>query len=372
MKRFDFIQIKDFFERLNFKNLGISVILVTHLLPDRYPFLEALDKIAEVIAIIPKKKSLHLETLHNLEKKYNILHISRENIINTNIIEKIIMGTTNKIILIDIGGYFAPIIHRLYQAFGERIIGVVEDTENGQQKYQSLENLPIPVFSVARSPLKNQEDYLVGQSIFYSTEVLLRELNLLPNYLQVGILGFGKIGQSVADSARYRSTSVSVYDTNPLLRVNAYCRGYRIPDKDQLLETCDLIISCTGNKAITTSELKKVKDGSFIAAATSADDEFDFTDIDKYYIKRPVNEHTTEIIDDNKTFFLFNEGNAVNFLHNAVVGDFIFLVQAEIIEAIQYLVKNKCNLGLQELSLETRKTISEKWIESVNKRFDNN
>jgi hypothetical protein len=47
-------------------------------------------------------------------------------------------------------------------------------TENGLHRYLCHEKPPCPVFSVARSPLKDSEDYLVGQSVVFSAEALLR------------------------------------------------------------------------------------------------------------------------------------------------------------------------------------------------------
>ena len=51
---------------------------------------------------------------------------------------------------------------------------MVEDTENGLRRYLGAWKPPCPVFSVARSPLKDPEDYLVGQSVVFSAEALLR------------------------------------------------------------------------------------------------------------------------------------------------------------------------------------------------------
>lgn len=45
-------------------------------------------------------------------------------------------------------------------------MGIVEDTENGLQKYENIQkrykNDHIPIFSIARSRSKDFEDYLVG------------------------------------------------------------------------------------------------------------------------------------------------------------------------------------------------------------------
>lgn len=63
-------------------------------------------------------------------------------------------------------------------------------------------------------------------------------------------------------------------------------------------------------------------------------------------------------------FFLLNEGNAVNFLHNAVVGDFIFLVQAEIVLASRRLIEEAipADRVISEVSPSDRAEIASAWL----------
>lgn len=350
----------------------LGVIIVTHLLPDRHMLLDSLSKLSHIIAVIPKQKSIHIPTLEKLENTYNFEFLSRSQIAETEVIDELIeKSNLQKIILLDIGGYFAPIINRLKQKFGEKIVGVIEDTENGHQKYQDVD-ATVPIISVARSPLKEQEDYLVGQSIFYSTEAILREVNVLPNYLNLGVLGYGKIGKSVANLAKSKCRYVAVYDTNPILLAQAACHGFVIPSFKKLLEESDVIISCTGNKAINDTNISFVKDGCFISSATSADDEFALNNTLSHSQARSVNPHIHMIQNREKHFYLMNQGNAVNFLHNAVVGDFIFLVQSEILFAMKELYYNKSNysLGIGHLKDDQRSGIAEKFIYSLTSKFN--
>jgi len=108
--------------------------------------------------------------LNELEKSYNFLFLDREQIKNSDTILEILENIDKKIIILDIGGYFAPIINDLKERLKDKLLGVIEDTENGYKRYEQISNLNIPLFTIARSPLKLMEDYLVGQSIFFSTE----------------------------------------------------------------------------------------------------------------------------------------------------------------------------------------------------------
>ena len=174
----------------------ISVIVVAHLIDTGIPYIKTLEKYFNVIAIIPKQKSIDQNLLKYFSEE-KLLYVSRKEISNS---EKIIelleqIPIENKIIFLDIGGYFLQIGNAIKDKFGNRFLGIIEDTENDHQKYLKKE-LKYPVISVARSKLKENEDYLVGQAVVFSSEALLREHGLLFNSKNIGIIGIGKIGNS--------------------------------------------------------------------------------------------------------------------------------------------------------------------------------
>jgi adenosylhomocysteinase len=337
-----------------------NIIIVTHLLPDKPNFLKELNEIGNITKIIPKRKSINLDVLKKLEREYDFLFVRRNHLKEKNfLIDNI--NKKKKHILIDIGGYFAPIINELKNELGNNLLGVIEDTENGQQKYEKIKELNLPILSVARSPLKKMEDYLVGQSIFFSTESILREIEQLPNYLDVGIIGFGKIGRSIAECAKNKCISVRIYDTNPIQLVDAFSRGYNISSKKALLNKSKLIFCCTGNKSISDCDLEYIKNGCFISTATSKDDELDFKEIEKFQSIH-INKNITKYFINDKHINLINDGNAANFIHNAVVGDFIKLVQKEILECTKKLINEELPNGIQTIKDEKRKEIAEEFI----------
>ncbi len=133
---------------------GLCILLVTHLLPDRPQFIQALDQIGRIGAILPKPKSVHGPTLTWAQQHYPVLPLNRQ-WTNTpqGVIEHIapLVAPHERLIILDIGGYFAKTQVTLSEYFGPRFLGVVEMTENGHQRYEQ-EVLATPVISVARSP----------------------------------------------------------------------------------------------------------------------------------------------------------------------------------------------------------------------------
>lgn len=158
-----------------------AVVLVTHLLPERSLFVAATARLAGLAAVLPKPKSADL----------------------------------------------APALEVICGTFSGRILGVVEDTENGLRRYLSLPKTPCPVYSVARSPLKDPEDFLVGQSVVFSAEALIRERGGILNGRPACVIGFGKVGSSIARMLHAKNVPVTVCDTDPVRMAQALAQGFR-------------------------------------------------------------------------------------------------------------------------------------------------
>ncbi len=341
----------------------ISIVAVVHLIDTGIPYVNFLEKYFSLQYIIPKPGSID-EKLLDFYPKHKILNITRNELKNSkNFIKYLVnIPKDNKLLLLDIGGYFVHSINDLKERFDDRFIGVIEDTENGHQKYLSIENLKAPVVSVARSPLKNNEDHLVGQAVIFSADSILREQGILLNNKKVGILGFGKIGGGVLSSLRDKGCGVSVYDKNPVTIILAFSRGYSISDKLKILEESDVVFCSTGNLSLTNDDFKYLKNGTFVASVTSSDDEFDLTWLRENYTKEIISKYIDKYDRNGHYFYLLNRGNAINFIHGAVVGDFILLVQKEMIDTIIYMDNHKLENRVQDSFDSVRERVADLWL----------
>lgn len=193
-------------------------IVITHLLPGQMDFLTTVDHVAEVTAVLPKPRSADPLTLEAVAASYRCDVLERDRFADPAWLAAYIedRAAGRPLVLADIGGYFAPALARVCKVFSGRIAGVVEDTENGLRRYLALGALPCAVYSVARSPLKEPEDRLVGEAIVFSVESLLRRLGEILPGRQACVLGFGKIGAGIAAALYARHVRVIVLDTNPV------------------------------------------------------------------------------------------------------------------------------------------------------------
>ena len=346
-------------------------VVVSHIIPDTVHYLRAIDTIFPIQTIVPKPNSIDEKTYTIVRKDFKISHVCREDMAQDteNEVIRILENTDEKILLFDIGGYFAHIHETWPVTILERIALIIEDTENGYQKYEHVigdserkkQNYPFKVVSVARSPLKENEDFLVGQFVFFSADALMREDGKLIQYLKCGILGYGKIGRSIASHLLQRGVKPAVYDTNPLKRVSAFNELNRIPDRDSIIKESDILFSATGNKSLKIEDFRELKNGCYIFSVTSSDDELEL-EFTGEYEKQEVRKHIFKYSNENMNyFFLVNDGNAVNFIYNAVMGDFIHLVRAEMILAINGL-PGYAPGKISTVPTDIRENIAESWL----------
>ncbi|WP_407835851.1 adenosylhomocysteinase [Streptomyces sp. DSM 116496] len=343
----------------------ITSLVITHLLPERPAFLGALSAVTRIAAVLPKPRSIDQATLEVVRAVHPVHELSRmrfaDPVTALHFLEDVAAG--QQVVLLDIGGYFAGSLHTLAEKFSGRILGVVEDTENGHQRYAALDRLPCPVVSVARSPLKEPEDHLVGRSIVFSTEALLRTRGDILTGRQATVIGFGKIGRSIAQTLKAQDLHVTVFDNSPLKQVQAHSQGFRTADScREAIRDAGLVICATGNLALRKADFAALRNGAYLAAATSSDDELELSALNGLYRRRGTTNHLTRYERHGHSFHLLADGGAVNFVHRAVVGTFIHLVQGELLAAAASITKGGIEPGIHEVSTDDRQDIARIWL----------
>jgi len=143
---------------------------------------------------------------------------------------------------------------------------------------------------------------------------------------KISVIGYGKIGQHVVRDLVAKKSIVYVYDKNPKKLIHALAEGYNIINKKYLLVKSDIIFCITGNKSLNEKDIKSIRKECYIFSITSSDDEFDFSKGLKDFSKSYFEPIGVSLIKNNIKIHLVNYGNSINFLHKAVIGNFIYLV----------------------------------------------
>ncbi len=373
METFERAQLDSYFGKIA-SQFPVTVepigFLVTHLLPERPSFVRGAAQLTRLRAVLPKPKSIDTAAQREVERIAPCDNLTREMFTDPvtalDYFENRAAG--EDVVLMDVGGYFAPTLEVLCERFTGRVVGVIEDTENGHRRYAELDKLPCPVVSVARSPLKDPEDFLVGQSVVFSTEALMRGRGDILHGRQALVIGFGKLGSSIARLLHAKGVHVTVYDIDAVRRTQALSQGFTVArDREHALSGAGLVLCATGSIALRGEDFRLLRNGAYIATVTSSEDELELSGLPDVYTLAHAGDHVTRYQTTGHYFYLLNHGNAVNFLHGASVGPFIFLVQAEILAAIRFLAQDQLVPGMYEMDSATRSTIAATWLDYFNR-----
>lgn len=331
-----------------------------------------------MVGIIPKPSSINAAALAWARHRFRVIDITRSGLGGPDgrRLLRSLTSAGRPLVLLDMGGYFAPSLREVRDGRAEGILGVVEDTENGYQRYLSdsqRREPPVPIYSLARSPLKDPEDYLVGHSVVFSVERLIRSCGHVLQGREAVVFGYGKVGRSIAAVMQSKNIHTLVVEPDPIRAIEALSRGFRTVDKQAALQVGTLLLGASGHLSLLASDLEHVRDGAFIASVTSHDDELELDDSVRRssfsgpattYTREDIMPHVTRYARPGQHFYVMNRGDAVNFLDSAVVGPFIYLVQAELLAALHILATAPPDPGFYEVPQEARSRIATTWLET--------
>lgn len=351
----------------------VHCVAVAHMVPNTMFFAPALNKLTRLSGILAKPKSVGRPEFAQLQEQFKVPSLSRDWAKDPDRVVRTLfdLGLSGKnVVLVDIGGYFAPALNAIVQKFDGKIIGVLEGTENGVQKYEANFPYSVPIVTVARSPLKLPEDYLVASSVVFSVEAILRDQAEILQTRTAAVIGYGRVGSSLADILRGRGINTVVFDTDPVKLAEAAARGFQANTRlEDALSHSSLVVCATGRKALDLRGFGMLQSGCVVASVTSADDEFDLACLLPGYNRQEVAPNMVRYDENRRTgrhFFLVAGGNAANFVHGAVIGPAIQLIEGEKLKAIRALIDRKfgpAEASLHELDIEARRDVAEIWIE---------
>jgi len=223
----------------------IRSVLITHVLDTAVAYVEAVHSVFPVSRIVAIPYSASPTAVQELTAKgfkvvipssiADTFHVSEQQVTEA------LQESDSPLLVQEVGGYLAHASAQL--ASFKHFLGVVEDTNNGHWLYESTAPHPIPVLSMAQSPLKAVEDSLIGDAVLFSIERVLREeFAAICQGLRCAVIGFGKIGRSAAVALKGREAVVSIYDINPAKDMSAKVEGFFPIPLHDLLPVSELFV----------------------------------------------------------------------------------------------------------------------------------
>ena len=141
--------------------------------------------------------------------------------------------------------------------------GGVEITTAGSKSLASLE-LPFGVYDVSQSQLKKGIEARrgVGEGAWIAfTRLTSRGVS----GRRVTVMGFGAVGEGVAEYARALGGCVTVVDPCPIRLLQAHYLGYSVLPRKQALSSAEVIVTAAGaGNVLSIADLRTCTDGVFL------------------------------------------------------------------------------------------------------------
>jgi adenosylhomocysteinase len=260
-------------------------------------------------------------------------------------------------IIMDDGGDVCAAMKNTRPDWCQNVWGSTEETTAGITRLKALDAqnaLPWPAIGVNESKTKHLFDnrYGTGQSTLDS---IMRACNILIAGKTVVIMGYGWCGRGCAMRAKGLGANVIVCEVDHMKALEAVMDGYRVMPISEASRLGDIFICITSNKhVIDTPHFAVMKDQAIICNAGHQNWEFNYDALKAGSATvtepRPYVEGCVQA--DGRTIYALSQGRLVNLTaaegHPASVMDMSFANQAL---AVEYLVKNKGNLGNHLMTL---------------------
>jgi adenosylhomocysteinase len=198
------------------------------------------------------------------------------------------------------------------------ILGVSEETTTGVHRLYDLQakgKLTFPAINVNDAVTKSKFDNLYG-----CRHSLLDGINRATDVMMAGkvalICGYGDVGKGCAAALKGQGARVIVTEIDPICALQALMEGYEVRTIEDVVETADVFVTCTGNRDIITADhMRRMKHQAIVGNIGHFDNEIDMAGLAKLpgvrkdNIKPQVDQW---IFPDGHTIIVLSEGRLLN------------------------------------------------------------
>jgi len=165
------------------------------------------------------------------------------------------------------------------------IRGVSEETTTGVHRLYEMARdgaLLFPAINVNDAVTKSKFDNKYG-----CRHSLIDGINRATDVLIGGkvavVCGYGDVGKGCAESLRGQGARVVVTEIDPICALQAAMDGYQVATLEDVLATCDLVITATGNRGVVTAEqMSRMKHQCIVGNIGHFDNEIDMAGLAAY------------------------------------------------------------------------------------------
>jgi adenosylhomocysteinase len=195
-------------------------------------------------------------------------------------------------------------------AHGHRPVGALEATTTGLHRLAGLD-IPFPVLDWNGIALKDliHNRHHVGAEVWPAFAAIT---GLSVYGREVVVVGYGPVGQGVAQRAREMGAQVTVVDRDPVRLVQALHHGCRVADFDEAVRGASVVVTATGfDGVIGAAQIERLADGAILMNVGHSNREIDVDWLDEHP-RTELRRHLDRYEVDGRRVHLLNRGSLVN------------------------------------------------------------
>ena len=189
----------------------------------------------------------------------------------------------------------------------------LEATGSGTTRLAALKGqIPYPIFNWDDLPIKEglHNRHMVG---LIACSAFLERVRLSMHGKRVAVVGYGLVGEGVADAVRAFGGAVTVVERDPARALRAQFAGWPVASLDAALSQADVVITATGARHIIgPAEIEQLRDGCFLINVGHANQEFDLPALLSHPHKQVLPDLTQIDLPHGRKVYLFAGGAMAN------------------------------------------------------------
>merc|ERR1719412_2676517 len=198
------------------------------------------------------------------------------------------------------------------------VVGVSEETTTGVHRLYAMaaqNKLLFPAINVNDAVTKSKFDNLYGckhslpDGLMRATDVMIAGKECL-------VFGYGDVGKGCAQAMKAAGARVKVAEVDPICALQACMEGIPVRTIEDVIETCDIFITATGNKdIIMAKDMARMKNNAIVANIGHFDNEIDMAGLAKYpgVSKENIKPQTDRwVFEDGHGVIVLAEGRLMN------------------------------------------------------------
>jgi adenosylhomocysteinase len=195
-------------------------------------------------------------------------------------------------------------------AAGYSPAGALEATTTGLHRLAGVD-IPFPVLDwngIALKDLVHNRHHVGAET--WPAFTAITNLSLYGR--EVVVVGFGPVGQGVAERARDLGANVTVVDLDPVRLVQAQHHGCRVADFDDAVRRASVIVTATGfDGVVGAAQIERLADGAILMNVGHSHREIDVDWLDQHP-RTELRRHLERYDVNGRRVHLLNRGSLVN------------------------------------------------------------